>query len=334
MDKLIKQGYIGNPSQLITLRRIKIEEGKAKGTQIIEIKTADGLELDILPDLGLDIGQCRYKGVNMSWLSKNGYDSPAVFHPYENEFVNTFPGGLLYTCGLRSAGPANRDGEEWHPLHGRYHSIAAEQVCAEIKDNEIIVSGTIRETALFGHNLEVKRILRIPVFGSTVVVNDTISNLSSKNEEIMMIYHCNFGYRAENELNRMLDSRQMAVDDIKTKLIEYASLQYNDIHNEKYEAQRLKDLFLNQKATDGFSADLFNRTVTAVSFDSDNNVTITLLNGQTIGKELTDGTAEEKSYGYQSDNHRQRGYQEQISAETSCGVLPGIHSAGRTNQQL
>ena len=70
----------------------------------------------------------------------------------------------------------------------------------------------------------------------------------------------------------MLDSRQMAVDDIKTKLIEYASLQYNDIHNEKYEAQRLKDLFLNQKATDGFSADLFNRTVTAVSFDSDNNV--------------------------------------------------------------
>lgn len=211
MDNLIKQGYIGNPSQLITLRRIRIEEGKARGTQIIEIKTADGLELDILPDLGLDIGQCRYKGVNMSWLSKNGYDSPAVFHPYENEFVNTFPGGLLYTCGLRSAGPANRDGEEWHPLHGRYHSIAAEQVCAEIKDNEIIVSGTIRETALFGHNLEVKRILRIPVFGSTVVVNDTISNLSSKNEEIMMIYHCNFGYPllSERAQLKLPDSREI-----------------------------------------------------------------------------------------------------------------------------
>ncbi len=29
--------------------------------------------------------------------------------PFENEFVNTFPGGLLYTCGLRSAGPANED---------------------------------------------------------------------------------------------------------------------------------------------------------------------------------------------------------------------------------
>ena len=123
MTELIKQGYIGNPAQLVTLRRVTVAEGKAKGTGIIEVRTAGGLELDLLPDAGLDIGQCRFRGVNMSWMSKNGYDSPAAIAPYENEFVNTFPGGLLYTCGLRSAGPANRDGGEWHPLHGRYHSL-------------------------------------------------------------------------------------------------------------------------------------------------------------------------------------------------------------------
>lgn len=46
-----------------------LNEGRAKGTEIIEVKTAGGLELDILPDAGLDIGQCSYKGVNMtiSW---------------------------------------------------------------------------------------------------------------------------------------------------------------------------------------------------------------------------------------------------------------------------
>ena len=66
MKNLLKSGYIGNPAQLVTVRRVTVAEGRAKGTGIIEVKTAAGLELDILPDAGLDIGQCRYRGVNMS----------------------------------------------------------------------------------------------------------------------------------------------------------------------------------------------------------------------------------------------------------------------------
>ena len=50
LKELQKQGYIGNPAQLVTLRRVTLGEGKAKGTEIIEVKTAGGLELDILPD--------------------------------------------------------------------------------------------------------------------------------------------------------------------------------------------------------------------------------------------------------------------------------------------
>ena len=204
MKERMKQGYIGNPAQLVTLRRVTVNEGKAKGTEIIEVKTAGGLALDILPDAGLDIGQCRYKGTNMSWMSKNGYDSPAVISPYEMEFLNTFPGGLLYTCGLRSAGPANRDGEEWHPQHGRYHSLAAEQISARMENDEIIMRGTVRETALFGHVLEVNRTLRIPVFGASVTVEDTVTNLTPRDEEIMQIYHCNFGYPLLSEKARLV----------------------------------------------------------------------------------------------------------------------------------
>ncbi len=204
MKDLIQKGYIGNPAQLVTLRRVTVEEGKARGTQIIEVKTAGGLELDVLPDAGLDIGQCRYMGINMSWMSKNGYDSPAAISPYETEFVNTFPGGLLYTCGLRSAGPANRDNGEWHPLHGRYHSLAAEQVCAELVDDEIQIRGTIRETALFGHCLEVQRTIRIPAFGTAVTIEDTVTNQTPQDEEIMQIYHCNFGYPLLSEQAQLI----------------------------------------------------------------------------------------------------------------------------------
>ena len=204
MKEIIRKGYIGNPAQLVTLRRVTVNEGRARGTEIIEVRTAGGLELDILPDAGLDIGQCRYRGINMSWMSKNGYDSPAAISPYETEFVNTFPGGLLYTCGLRSAGPANRDNGEWHPLHGRYHSLQAEHVCAETLEDEIIIRGTMRETQLFGHCLTVRRTIRIPAFGASVTIEDTVSNESPRDEEIMQIYHCNFGYPLLSEKARLV----------------------------------------------------------------------------------------------------------------------------------
>ena len=203
MEELQKTGYLCHPQQAYTLRRVTIAEGKAKGTGIIEVCTAGGLQIDLLPDAGLDIGQVRFKGTNMTFLSKNGYDSPASISPYETEFLHTFPGGMLYTCGLRSTGGAHRDGDEWHPLHGRYHSLMAEHVSTEVVDNTIIVKGTMRETSLFGHCLELKRTIRIPVFGADITVSDELRNLAHREEEYALLYHCNFGWPLISEKARV-----------------------------------------------------------------------------------------------------------------------------------
>lgn len=194
MKELYKNGYICHPQQLYSVRRMTVSEGKAKSMEIIEVCTADGLQIDILPDTGLDIGQVRYKGVNMTYISRNGYDNPASIIPLESEFMKTFPGGLLYTCGLRTTGGGHRDGNEWMPTHGRYHGLPAEPVCVEEADDCILVKGTVRETALFGYTLELKRTIRIPVMGADIIVSDEISNLGCKDEEIALLYHCNFGY--------------------------------------------------------------------------------------------------------------------------------------------
>lgn len=204
MDSWLKSGYVCHPQQLYTLRRVELTEGKAKGTGVIEVCTAGGLQADILPDTGLDIGQVRFRGTNMTFFSKNGYDSPAAIMPYETEFLHTFPGGLLYTCGLRSTGPANRDGEEWHPLHGRFHGLQAEQVSTDVEDDIIVIQGTLRETALFGACLELKRTIRIPVFGAEITVSDAITNLTPRDEEYMLLYHCNYGYPLISEKARVL----------------------------------------------------------------------------------------------------------------------------------
>lgn len=194
MKELQKSGYICHPQQIYTVRRMTISEGKAKGTEIIEVCTAGGLQIDILPDAGLDIGQVRYKGTNMTFISKNGYDSPAIINPYELEFLNTFPGGLLYTCGLRTTGGPHRDGDEWQTQHGRYHGIAADQIAIDEEEDAIIVKGTVSETALFGYNLELKRTIRISKLGADIEVSDEIKNLGFKEEEYAVLYHCNFGY--------------------------------------------------------------------------------------------------------------------------------------------
>ncbi len=194
MEGILKSGYVCHPQQIYTLRRVTVAEGKAKGTEIIEVATAGGLQVDILPDTGLDIGQARFKGVNMAYISKNGYDSPAANLPYEAEFSHTFPGGLLYTCGLRTTGSAHRDGNEWQPAHGRYHGLSAEPIAVALEDDCAVIKGAIRETALFGCNLEVKRTIRIPLMGAEIHVEDAITNLGFREEEYAVLYHCNFGY--------------------------------------------------------------------------------------------------------------------------------------------
>lgn len=194
MHELMKSGYICHPQQICTMRRLTFAEGKTKGTGVIEVCTAGGLQVDILPDCGLDIGQVRYKGTNMTFISKNGYDSPTVAIPYEAEFLNTFPGGLLYTCGLRTTGGGHRDGDEWQPFHGRIHNLPAQNVCVEEKDGFVTVKGILRETALFGHALELRRTISIPVDGAAITVSDELTNQGFRNEEFALLYHCNFGY--------------------------------------------------------------------------------------------------------------------------------------------
>ena len=194
MNRLYRSGYLCHPQQMYTVRRMTFSEGRAKGMDVIEVCTAGGLQVDLLPDTGLDIGQARYRGTNVAFISKNGYDGAAAISPHETEFLHTFPGGLLYTCGLRTTGPAHRDGEEWHPLHGRFHGLSAEGVSILEEEDCILVRGTIRETALFGCNLQLRRAIRIPVMGADIAVSDELTNLGFREEEYALLYHCNFGY--------------------------------------------------------------------------------------------------------------------------------------------
>ncbi|NLL36336.1 MAG: DUF4432 family protein [Fretibacterium sp.] len=197
MDKEILYRYTGNEDQLYEVRRITLEEGSGRGALLYQVSTAGGLDFDVTADCGLDVGRLRYRGVNMSYLTKNGYDTPGRFLPIRGNFDYVFPGGMLYTCGLLSVGPECVDEEgdgQFHPQHGRYHGQSASGCFGRLEGDSLVVGGTVRETAQGHHALRMTRRISAPIWGSELLIEDRLENLTPHDEDYMLLYHCNFGY--------------------------------------------------------------------------------------------------------------------------------------------
>ena len=71
-------------------------------------------------------------------------------------------GGMLATCGLRNTGPDCETDDGYHPLHGLIAGVPAEQLAiqADPEQGVLAISGQMRESALFGHNLLLQRKIR------------------------------------------------------------------------------------------------------------------------------------------------------------------------------
>ncbi len=199
--------YTGNESQLFGVRRLIIDEGNARGAVIYNVTTAGGLDFDILADTGLDMGRLKFCGVNINYMTKNGYDSPARFLPVPDNFDHTFPGGMLYTCGLLNVGPQctdTRGDNEFHPLHGRYHGNSASNLFAYSDNENIYVGGEVRETEQWRHAFSIKRKYKIPVWSSEIFIEDEIKNLTPNKFEYSILYHVNFGWPFLSERTRLI----------------------------------------------------------------------------------------------------------------------------------
>jgi hypothetical protein len=81
--------------------------------------TGGGLEAEIHPDRAMDLGQVTFDGIPGAWMSPAGLTHPAPYEPRGTEWLGTFGGGLVATCGLDTFGPPSIDGDVELGLHGR-----------------------------------------------------------------------------------------------------------------------------------------------------------------------------------------------------------------------
>ena len=190
-------GRISNFQQVASIRRYTLSEGHEKGLDVLD---CDNGKIRFLLNVSkaCDIMQLYHEGQNMSFVSKNG------FTKRETPFLNRFEGGMLYTCGLDSVG--GRDGFE---LHGTLHNIPAEIIRAECNENGITVEAIIRDTALFGKNLVLKRKIFTAIGEDSVTLEDTLVNEGYKTEEYCLLYHINVGYP-------MLDDGAKVIADVES----------------------------------------------------------------------------------------------------------------------
>lgn len=173
---------IGNDEQRCSATRVQVTEGRGNGARLIYVANGT-LHVVLAESNALDVLRLWYRGVNVGFVSKNGlYTAP-------DDFLHSFPCGMLYTCGLDAIG-----GVEGHPVHGRIHSIPAE--VKELRANEagVRIVAEIRDTALFGENLVVTRTIETAAESAELKLTDRIENRAFRDEKYCLLYHVNVGW--------------------------------------------------------------------------------------------------------------------------------------------
>lgn len=119
--------------------------------------------------------------------------------------------------------------------------------------------------------------------GTTDVLNFIISDpsiiKSNSNTE-----KSNITIKAENEIQRMLESQSAEEETIKQKILELASLKYSDLNSRSYLSKYIKSKFeVTQQLTE-ISLDLLSKAVKAIRLNKDSTISLILKNEQIIRK--------------------------------------------------
>jgi hypothetical protein len=209
--------HVGNVDQLGGAKRVMLVEGNTAGCEAVEFRTGTGLRFVVLPGRGLDISECDWCGEALAWRSQTGDVEASHFDPQGFNWLRSFYGGLLLTCGMSWAGApcvdVSETGPEGYPamqadgtwgqkgglgLHGRVSHTPAKNVWVDGQwvgdEYEFWCQGKVTEAQVFKANLELTRKISAKLGSNTFRVEDRIENLGYEAQEHMHLYHCNFGF--------------------------------------------------------------------------------------------------------------------------------------------
>jgi hypothetical protein len=201
---------VGRLSQLGGISSLAYAEGRGKGISTLRVRTAAGLELWVVPDRGMDIYEASFFGQSLCWHSPTGLVHPSYYSSRGLDWLQTFAGGLLTTCGLTTVGSPSTDAGEQLGLHGSISNTSAEHVgWAETWDGDdckFEIKGSVRETSVHGPNLLLERTISTTLHSKFFTIEDRVENQGMRESPLMVLYHFNFGYPLLSENSQVFAS--------------------------------------------------------------------------------------------------------------------------------
>lgn len=203
------RGKISNHHQLYGIETSVLDNGLGKGTRIAWINTGSGLRFKVVLDRGMDIVEAFYNQHSLAWLSHTGVTPPDPTTTSGMNWLRTFGGGLLTTCGLTHVGGPETDNYGERGLHDRIshcqayvESIVQPDLYGEI--NKMSITGRMLQSVVFGSHLELKRTISATLGSSKIKMKDEVTNLGNQPAPHMLLYHINFGWPLIDEGTKLI----------------------------------------------------------------------------------------------------------------------------------
>ncbi len=200
---------ISNHAQMGGIETSVLDNGLGRGNRIAWINTGTGLRYKVVIDRGMDIAEAFYNQHSLAWLSHGGFIVPQPNSDRGIDWLKTFGGGLLTTCGLSHVGGPEKDEFGERGIHGNISNLPAEIVSIIQPDPvagkmEMSITGIIKETKVFGPSLELRRTISGTLGEPTLKIHDEVINRGNTPTPLMLMYHFNFGYPMVDEGTKIL----------------------------------------------------------------------------------------------------------------------------------
>lgn len=189
---------VGDMSQIGFAQPFELADGVERGARCVRLCNAAGLDLTVTTDRGMGLAALSYRGVPVPFMTAGGVSHPAYAEHRGTGWLRTWPGGFLTPAGLTQAGAPCRDGDEELGMHGRISNLPARNVSwgAEWQGEEYVLwaQGSLRETAMFGENLELTRRIWMRLDEPRFRIEDRVENHGFAPAPLMFLQHINLGF--------------------------------------------------------------------------------------------------------------------------------------------
>src|SRR5262245_60060749 len=188
-----------NPAQLGGVETSVLDNGPGRGARIAWVNTGAGLRYKVVIDRGLDIADAEFLGQSLTWHSLGGVTAPTPAFDQGTDWLWSFYGGLVVSCGpLNTGAPFTEDGRSYG-LHGTHSNTAATIESILNPDPlrgqlDMRITGLVRTARVFGPNIELRRTISSRLGISAISIIDEFTNRDNQRLPLAWLLHINFGY--------------------------------------------------------------------------------------------------------------------------------------------